>query len=157
MMRTTIFRSNRMAIAMVGALMAPTFAFGQDSTVTPRTHVVRKGDTLWDIAREYTSDPFRWREVYDLNTAIVRNPHWIYPGERLRLPGAAVADNTAAPVATSEPRDLPVVAERTESPTESPTVELAAAPMAAPFDAPTVFRRAVDERRPVALTRATRV
>ena len=34
MMRTTIFRSNRMAIAMVGALMAPAFAFAQDAVDT---------------------------------------------------------------------------------------------------------------------------
>ena len=37
MRRTTIFRSNRMAIAVVGALMAPTFAFGQHLTVTAVT------------------------------------------------------------------------------------------------------------------------
>lgn len=37
MMRTTIFRSNRMAIAVVGAVAAPTFAFGQQLTVTAVT------------------------------------------------------------------------------------------------------------------------
>ena len=37
MMRTTIFRSNRMAIAVVGAVMVPTFAFGQQLTVTAVT------------------------------------------------------------------------------------------------------------------------
>ena len=36
-MRTTIFRSNRMAIAMAGALMAPAFAFGQELSVTAVT------------------------------------------------------------------------------------------------------------------------
>jgi hypothetical protein len=36
-MRMTISRSNGMAIAMVGALMAPTFAFGQDLAVASRT------------------------------------------------------------------------------------------------------------------------
>jgi len=36
-MRTTIFRSNRMAIAVVGAVAAPTFAFGQQLTVTAVT------------------------------------------------------------------------------------------------------------------------
>ena len=57
MMKTTISRSSRLAIATVGAMLAPTFAIGQDSTAKPRTHVVRKGDTLWDIARTYTNDP----------------------------------------------------------------------------------------------------
>ena len=36
-MRTTIFRSNRLAIAVVGAVAAPTFAFGQQLTVTAVT------------------------------------------------------------------------------------------------------------------------
>src|SRR6476661_6781547 len=121
MMRTTIFRSDRMAIAMVGALLAPTFAFSQDSTVTSRTHLVRKGDTLWSIAREYTSDPYRWKQVYELNTAIVRDPHWIYPGERLVLPGAVVADATAAPAPLAIAH--PVSAEPAAEPMAQPTVE----------------------------------
>src|SRR5215208_6312364 len=147
MMRTTIFRSNRVAIAMVGALMAPTFAFSQDSTVTSRTHVVRKGDTLWDIAREYTNNPYRWKQVYDLNTATVRDPHWIYPGERLVLPGAAAVDNAAtaaspAPLALVQPKN----AEAATEPVSQPTVDLSTAPMYAPLDGPTVFRRAPNDR-----------
>jgi LysM repeat protein len=174
MTRMTIFRSSRLAIVMVGALAVPTFAFSQDSTVTARTHVVRKGDTLWDIAREYTNDPYRWKEVYQLNTATVRDPHWIYPGERLTLPGAAAADNTAvaAPVtmsheskaeAVAESKAEPVAEPKAEAVTESkidsttesmpqPTVDLAATPMTAPFEAATVFRRAEEHPRPV-LTR----
>jgi LysM repeat protein len=151
-MRTTIFRSDRMAIAMVGALLAPTFAFGQDSTVTSRTHLVRKGDTLWSIAREYTSDPYRWKQVYELNTAIVRDPHWIYPGERLVLPGAAVADATAAPAPLAIAR--PVSAEPAAEPMVQPTVELAQAPLTASFDSPTVFRR-VSSDRPRSIARTS--
>ena len=143
-MRTTIFRSNRMAIAMVGALLAPTFASSQDSSVTARTHLVRKGDTLWGIAREYTSDPYRWKQVYELNTATVRDPHWIYPGERLVLPGAAVADATAAPapLALAQPKNTGLTTE----PVAQPTVELAQPPLTAAFDAPTVFRRVSNDR-----------
>jgi LysM repeat protein len=53
-------------------------------------HVVKKGDTLWDLAQFYLKDPFRWPEIFKRNTDIVKNPHWIYPGEVIRISGSEV-------------------------------------------------------------------
>ncbi len=58
--------------------------------VTPSSgarHEVRRGDTLWDLAGRYLANPYRWSDIYRLNQDVVQDPHWIYPGERLRIPG----------------------------------------------------------------------
>jgi LysM domain-containing protein len=51
---------------------------------TPELHVVRKGDTLWDICWYYFNDPWQWPKVWSYNAQIT-NPHWIYPGDLVRL------------------------------------------------------------------------
>ena len=50
----------------------------------PQTHSVRSGDTLWNISERYFKDPWRWPKIWALNPEIA-NPHWIFPGQVLRL------------------------------------------------------------------------
>ncbi|MDB4953756.1 MAG: Peptidoglycan-binding lysin domain protein [Myxococcales bacterium] len=50
----------------------------------PELHVVRSGDTLWDICWFYFNDPWQWPKVWSYNPQIT-NPHWIYPGDLVRL------------------------------------------------------------------------
>ena len=46
-------------------------------------HVVVYGDTLWDICEFYLGDPFRYPEIAALSRIV--DPHWIYPGDTVRL------------------------------------------------------------------------
>jgi hypothetical protein len=50
----------------------------------PELHVVRSGDTLWDICWYYFNDPWQWPKIWSYNSQIT-NPHWIYPGDLVRL------------------------------------------------------------------------
>lgn len=47
-------------------------------------HTVQKGDTLWDLSRHYFDSAWQWPDLWHEN-AKIPNPHWIYPGQRIRL------------------------------------------------------------------------
>jgi hypothetical protein len=67
-------------------LAGPLAAQQQPAAADTAVHVVRPGDTLWDLARQYLSNPYLWPEIYRLNRDVVANPNRIFPSERLRLP-----------------------------------------------------------------------
>jgi len=50
----------------------------------PKTYVVEKGDTLWDISTVFLKQPWFWPKLWRLNPD-VENPHLIYPGDVLKL------------------------------------------------------------------------
>ena len=62
----------------------------------PELHVVRRGDTLWDICFLYFNDPWQWPKIWSYNPQIT-NPHWIYPGDLVRLLPRGVFAQASAP------------------------------------------------------------
>jgi len=47
-------------------------------------YTIKQGDTLWDISSKFLKDPFLWPKLWQRNPYIT-NPHWIYPGNPVRL------------------------------------------------------------------------
>ena len=54
------------------------------ATPESRTHTVRKGDTLWSIAKEYYGDGKRWKEIAAANG--ITNESTLSVGKVLRIP-----------------------------------------------------------------------
>jgi hypothetical protein len=67
-------------------------AHAQETTPAPHaapgsTHLVRPGDTLWDLSRTYMNTPLRWPEIQRDNA--VPSPLRLRPGDLLQMGAAA--------------------------------------------------------------------
>lgn len=84
---------------------------------SPQSHIVRSGETLWEIAEQRLGDPLRWGEIWAANRdqvmadgRVFNDPHLIIPGWALTLPETATGlaptvTSTVAPhVTADEPR-----------------------------------------------------
>lgn len=76
--------------------------------MTPTTHIVKAGDTLWDLSQQYLQDPKRWPEIWHYNndafvrlpaankmrpSVAIKNPHLIFIGQKLLVPTKIIKNN----------------------------------------------------------------
>ncbi len=51
-----------------------------------KDYVIKKGDTLWDIAKRFYKNPNKQPELYERNKKVIgSNPHKIYPGQVIKV------------------------------------------------------------------------
>src|SRR6267378_6210312 len=129
MRRTTICRSDHALLLALAALpLLWRVLPAQDTTQTaqqqdttqaaaafqgqvPASHTVSRGETLWSIAQMYFNDPLLWPEIYRLNTAVIEDPHWIYPGEVLNLSETVIVAQGGDTVVAAPPDTTPAAAD----------------------------------------------
>lgn len=51
-----------------------------------KTYTVKKGDTLWGIAKKYYGDGAKYTRIYDANKDKIKNPNLIYVGQVFTIP-----------------------------------------------------------------------
>lgn len=79
------------AILMLNMLALTSVDAVEIKDSAPQEYVVKKGDTLWRIAGMYLDKPWNWPSLWQKNTQI-KNPHLIYPGDRIILLRGANGD-----------------------------------------------------------------
>jgi hypothetical protein len=119
-------------LAAAAALMSGLVIAGSALAATrnePTVYIIKKGDTLWGLSDRFMKDPFFWPDLWARNPDKILNPHFIYPGQRLKVyPDRIELESNAAPVV-----DKPAAA--------------AQAPPAAVPPLPDVSEPVVEERR----------
>ena len=54
--------------------------------VSTREYVVKKGDTLSDIAAKEYGGAYRWKYLYELNKSRIKNPNRLEVGQKIIIP-----------------------------------------------------------------------
>lgn len=82
-----VFKCLTVSVAITLAFSPSVTASNAEETIEHEAgfyYTIQRGDTLWDLSDKFFDSPWYWPELWQENEQIP-NPHWIYPGERIRL------------------------------------------------------------------------
>ena len=73
-----------LVLVLVAAIFSGRAAVAEQQS-EPTVYVVKKGDTLWGLSDRFMKDPYYWPDMWASNPGDIKNPHFIFPGQRLRI------------------------------------------------------------------------
>ena len=104
-------------------LCLPLSMMAQEKKEAEGIYTIKQGDTLWDISGKFLVDPFLWPKLWQRNPYIT-NPHWIYPGNPVRLsPFEEVKKEEPKKIVEEKPKEAKEVKEVKEVAEVMKTVE----------------------------------
>lgn len=113
-----------------------------------KTHEIKQGDTLWDLAQTYYNNAYLWPQLWEANTWIT-DAHWIYPGDVLLVEAEGVTPtataSTESTTTTGSTAPLSTVTPRAQGIGEGSSL------FAQTQDSGTPVARMMVENRPLAL------
>ncbi|MEA3466439.1 MAG: LysM peptidoglycan-binding domain-containing protein [Thermodesulfobacteriota bacterium] len=99
--------SLRKLVILACLLILPSVASAKEN---PRIYTIQKGDTLWGISQRFITDPMYWPNLW-ANNPFIRNPHLIYPGQKLAIYDGRI--ELLPEYQQAAIKEAPVVAEKT--------------------------------------------
>lgn len=93
---------------LVTTLAGAAVAAAQDEKYT--TYTIVRGDTLWGLSKRFLNDPYYWPNLWAANQSEIGNPHFIYPGQRVRVYANRIEIEPAVPPTAAAPHPTTPVA-----------------------------------------------
>jgi len=104
---------SKIMLILVFLFCLPLFLVAQEKQEGDELYTIKKGDTLWDISSRFLKDPFLWPKLWQRNPYIT-NPHWIFPGQPIRLTGELPKPEQPGEMAQVAKKEEPAVPKKPE-------------------------------------------
>jgi NitT/TauT family transport system substrate-binding protein len=72
--------------ARVAKPVVPVTTTLPEASMENAEYTVKAGDTLSHLASRFYGNAFQWPKIYEANRQVIRNPHYIYIGQKITIP-----------------------------------------------------------------------
>lgn len=117
-----LFRCLAAAAALVTGIVSAGGAFAATSS-EPTVYIIKKGDTLWGLSDRFMKDPYFWPDLWARNPQKILNPHFIYPGQRLKVYPDRIELESGTGPAAEKTAEAPQAAPAVVAAVNEPVVE----------------------------------